>query len=184
MQMKRRSKHSDNDLVALIEEYRATHGNLPHSMDFVAVWALNEGKIQASRRSIVKEVARRLSRAAQHQHHRDPQGRRVRTYHAAKYQRLTTGGQMVFETMWDHIESMSAEHWRVSSSQRLGQIAGECKSLKTDEESFMENNPNGSGYVSNLVFNFEGFVESGAAGLTETLAPSEFSEGFGYGESI
>jgi hypothetical protein len=171
MQMKSPSNNGDHILVDLIEEYRRKHGTLPHNMDFVAAWALNDGKIKPSRRSMVKDVARQLSRAAQHQHHRDRQGRRVRTYHAAKYQRMTANRQLVFETMWDHIETMSADFWRVSSSQRLAQIAGECRSLKKDDDSFIDNNPNATGYVSNLTFNFEPFLDGGSP-ETEGLEPS------------
>jgi hypothetical protein len=90
---------------------------------------------------------------------------------------MTAGGQMVFETTWDHIEKMSAEHWRVSASQRLGQIAGECKSLKTDEDSFLDNNPNAAGYVSNLTFNFDSFVDNGNSAQSEALEQSGFNDG-------
>jgi len=73
--------------------------------------------------------------------------------------------------MWDHIETMNAAFWRVSSSQRLAQIAGECRSLKADDDSFIDNNPNATGYVSNLTFNFEPFLDGGSP-ETEGLEPS------------
>jgi hypothetical protein len=171
MQMKNPSSNGDHFLVDLIEEYRRKHGTLPHNMDFVAAWALNEGKIKPSRRSMIKEVARQFSRAAHRRHHRDQQGRRVRTYHAAKYQKMTANGQLVFETMWDHIETMNTDFWRMSSSQRLSQIAGECRSLKRDDDSFADNNPNAAGYVSNLTFNFEPFLDGGPS-EAEGLEPS------------
>ncbi len=56
-----RSKASDNYLAKLLEEYRSTHGELPHNMDFVSEWALNNKKIQPSRRSAIKDISRLLS---------------------------------------------------------------------------------------------------------------------------
>ncbi len=100
----------------------------------------------------------------------------MRTYHAAKYQRLTKNGQTVFETMWDHLETMSAEHWRISSGQRWGQIEGECKSLKRDEDSFLDNNPNAVGYESHLSFDFEPFLDDDAPVHTEALNASGFTD--------
>ena len=173
MSRKGHNKSYIDNMYDHLQEYRTTHGDGPVRMENVAVWMLNEKKWQPEHRRVLKELARHLSAAARAKHHKDPQGRRVRTMHAAKYPKgQTADGQLLFETMWDHIETMSAEHGRVSFQQRHHQIAGECRSLKRDQDSFNVNNPNAHGHESQLSFNFELDLEEYAQPSVDIVEPS------------
>jgi hypothetical protein len=83
---------------------------------------------------------------------------------------MTAQGQLVFETIWDQLETMSEDHARVSFTQRWDQIAHECRSLKRDNDSFGDNNPHAGGRGVQLMFNFEFAAESVDPTSAETLS--------------
>ena len=106
-------------MMKLVREFQKEEGHAgPLNSADVAVWAINNHKWNPPRRSLVSDLKKRLSRAARRQFHTDKQGRRVRTMHAARYGKATEGGQMVFETIWDELETMSMDHARISYTQR------------------------------------------------------------------
>ena len=81
------------------------------------------------------------------EYYTDDQGRRVRVNHAA---RLMTGEKQ--QTFWDDIRSASRTHMHVSLQQRRDQIVGDCKQLKTDMDSYNENE--NTGEPIQMVFDF------------------------------
>src|SRR5262249_9225970 len=105
--------------------------------------------------SMVSELKKRLSRAANAARYADPQGRRVHAMHAAKVLSALTDGTLVQRTLWDHGKTMSADHAETSFRQRLDQIEGAAVSLKQDCDSFNDNNPNAVGHQIDLFFNLE-----------------------------
>lgn len=137
-----RSNTEDAEMRCLMQAYTDAHGEGPVSMGSIAAWIVNEGKWIPPRSNVISDLKKRLARAARKMHHRDAQGRRVRTMHAAKYQRLTANGQLVFETIWDQLETMSEDHAMVSFTQRYGLIERQSQSLNTDICSFVDNNQN------------------------------------------
>ena len=99
------------------------------------------------------------------------QGRNVRAMHAAKSLMALNDGKVVQKTLWDHLETMSADHAHTSFQQRWDQIAGASVSLKNDQDSFNENNPNAAGKEVYLEFNFEPFVEQETADQKTHMVP-------------
>ena len=161
-------------MIQLMVEYRDEKGHGPINLGFVADWAIRNRGWRPPNRSIRSDLKSRLFRAARMQYHTDRQGRQVRIMHAARYARLTKNGQLVFETIWDHIEKMSAKHGRKSFTQRWDQIANECRSLKRDTDSYRDNNPNAEGQDFQLTFNFEFILDDSFVTETETIEPSNY----------
>jgi hypothetical protein len=86
----------------------------------------------------------------------DPQGRRVRAKHAA----MRLQGEIQL-TLWDDIRTAGKEHMEVAFQQRRQQIVGDCKQLKTDVDSFNDNNKQGA--VIQLTLNFTNDVAEAEA---------------------
>lgn len=89
-----------------------------------------------------------LSKAFREQYHRDPQGRNVRTYHAAR-KKSADDSQGVF---WADLRTAPPEHMELAFHQRRNQIVGECVQLKKDVDSYNENNTDEA--VVQTEFNF------------------------------
>ncbi len=118
----------------IVRTYRDRGLPWPASMRQVASWALDEGLWEPARGTIVGQLAEELARAMREEFYTDPQGREVRTKHAA---RITTGGQQA--TLWDDIRTGDVRHFQITFQQRRQQIVGDCRQLKTDVDSYNEN---------------------------------------------
>ncbi len=163
-----------DSLNDLILSYRRENENGPFSMADIAIWAINNRRWSPQPRRLARELARHLAKAAKLQRHTDPQGRRkVRTYHAARLERAGRRGQMTFEVLWDHINTMSLAHARRSFDQRREQLSGGCRSLDTDIHSFNDNSPNAPEDGLQMSFEFTYEVESQHRKAVERLVSDE-----------
>ena len=135
------------------------------NMKEVAAWAIQNGKWEASRKDAIKQCTHELSRAARDESYTDPQGRRVRKMHAVR-QVIDDDGQQKQMVLWADIENAPPEHMHLSFQQRRGYITGDCKQLKTDLDSFNQNNSHG--VELELSFDFREDLE-------EMDMPSEYS---------
>ena len=77
----------------------------------------------------------------------DPQGRRVRSKHVARY-----GEGEAQIPLWADIKTASREHMEIAFQQRRQQILGDCRRMKTDVDSFNDNY--NSAAPLQMVFNF------------------------------
>ena len=134
-------------LQRVVEEFRSSGQPWPATSNEMAVWAINEGKWHPQRAAMVKKCAEELSDAMREEYFTDPQGRRVRAKHVARY---GTGSSQI--PLWEDIRSASREHMDISFQQRRQQILGDCRRLKTDVDSFNENYC--SGEPIQMVFDF------------------------------
>ena len=82
------------------------------------------------------------------EYYTDSEGRRVRLYHPA---RIKKQGELFTE--WDDIRSASRPHMQLSFQQHRRKIAGECRQLKTDVDSF--NSAHSDEQPIQISFNFE-----------------------------
>jgi hypothetical protein len=114
----------------------------------IAVWGYNAGELQAHSGSIVKQFAREIARALREDYYVDPQGRSVRSNHAAPF--VVEGKQKM---LWDDIRTATPEHMEKSLKLRRQQIVGDCSQLKKDQDSYNDNNTHGA--IIQLSFNFE-----------------------------
>jgi hypothetical protein len=89
---------------------------------------------------LVSLCARDIGRAMRKEKHLDPQGRTVRTMHAARCSRTHDDGTEVQLVLWDDIRSANREHMEIAFQQRRNRLLSGCSQLKTDVDSFNENN--------------------------------------------
>jgi hypothetical protein len=161
------------DLQTIVATYRRVGQKWPASSREIARWAYRNKLWEPQEKNIVDQLARDLSRAMREEFYTDPQGRCVRTKHAARGVDDALSDEEVEppkkQTMlWADIRTDSAEHIIKALQQRRMQIVGDCKQLKTDANSFNDNHP--SGKKIQLVFNFED-------DLAEMEQPTEYDPG-------
>ena len=153
-------KTYDESLVEIIDEYRDIHSDAPLGMRDIALWAVSTGRWKAQPKSHVRELTQHLSRAARKKKLIDPQGRTVRAMHAAKAPgNIDQNGNLVFEVVWDFINTMSQDHAEISFAQRREKLAEGCRALRADADSFKDNNPNAEGALIQTSFDFTFDVE-------------------------
>ncbi|HEX5478395.1 MAG TPA: hypothetical protein VFY79_01615, partial [Dehalococcoidia bacterium] len=93
------------------------------------------GRWQQRPGEAIKLLAEQIARALHDEYYTDPQGRRVRTKHAAR-RRSIDGTQL---DLWDDIRTGSREHFEIAFQQRRHQMVGDAHQLKTDVDSFNDN---------------------------------------------
>ena len=131
----------------LSDEYRAAGGRWPATTNEIAFGAVENGKWIPSKGKLIAECAAELSRGMRETFIKDPQGRTVRSKHAARVKR---DGKQVM--LWDDITSASLEHMAAAFSLRRRQIVGDCYQLKSDVDSYNENY--NEGVPIQMAFNF------------------------------
>ena len=89
-----------------------------------------------------------MAEAMREEYYTDKSGRRVRLYHPARIKRQ---GELFTE--WDDIRSASRPHMHMSFQQHRRMIAGECRQLKTDLDSY--NEAHVDEVAMQISFNFE-----------------------------
>jgi len=135
----------------IVEKYRKETKATLIDMKEVAAWAIKKGLWEASHRDAIKQCAHDLARAARDVYYTDPQGRRVRKNHATR-RSIEKDGEKTQLVLWADIENAPPDHMKLSLQQRRGYIVGDCKQLKTDLDSYNQNNSHG--VEIQLSFNF------------------------------
>jgi hypothetical protein len=131
----------------IIAKYREAGQPWPAAKRSIAAWAVRTGEWQPQPSKLIDQCADEIARAMREEYFTDPQGRRVRAKHAAKF--LQEGRQA---TLWGDIRSEDPRFFAVAFQQRRQQILGECQQLKTDVDSFNDNR--NSGEAIQIVFDF------------------------------
>ena len=176
--MSRKKSNSDmNDaMLKLFDKFKKTHGiSGPSNLWDAATWMVRSREYTPAPIRLIAQCRRQLAIALGSKRRTDAQGRRVKAMHAAKYPRMDKSGQLRFETMWDDGETMIADHAHVSFTQRWYQIAGECRSLKRDMDSWNDNNPNAVGHEIQKSFNFDLEIEDTSDAMVEVFEESSNS---------
>lgn len=124
----------DDKLRDIANRFFEVHQRRQASSREMAAWAIHNGLWEARKTDYIDQCAEHLSRAMREEHYVDPQGRSVRTKHAA---RLTEGAKQ--HTLWADIRTGPRDHIRIALQQRRSQILGDCRQLKYDADSFNEN---------------------------------------------
>lgn len=124
---------SYNDQMAVLaDEYQRETGRTTYMAKEVAAWALDSGRWQPHRDSLLRQFADDLSKAMREQYITDPQGRKVRAKHAIRKE----GEQ---GSLWADIRLATREHMVVAFQQRRHQIVADCRQLSVDVGSYNEN---------------------------------------------
>ncbi len=144
-------------LQDVVQKYREAGQEWPATSRQIARWAYRNKVWEPQETGIISQLARELSRAMREEYYTDPQGRRVRTLHAARRSDVQPmdGDDLSKKqkTLWADIRTDGDANIELALQQRRMQIVGDCKQLKTDVDSFNENHP--SGRKIQMIFNFE-----------------------------
>ena len=120
-------------LRSIADQYFSQHDGVASAKD-IAAWAMRAGKWSPQPGSLIDQCAEELSRAMREDYIIDPQGRTVRTKHAA---RIKENGKQI--TLWADIRTASPKHMERAFGQRRKQILGDCRQLKADVDSYNDN---------------------------------------------
>jgi hypothetical protein len=122
----------NEQLLKIVEDYRASGQPWPASREQIAQWAVDHERYRLTRGMAVAQCADRISRAMGLEHVRDQRGRSVRKYYAAP---VREDGQIVMK--WD---DWNAERpfMEMAAANRRNQILGQCWQLKSDMDSYSE----------------------------------------------
>jgi len=124
-------------MQALVKEYRQSGEPWPATRKVMARWMIRNGKWKGGEDAMLNICARDISRALREEFHTDPQGRRVRTKHAAQFPAPgTEDGQ---QTFWGDIRTEPRPFMVRAFRGRRNQIVGDCIQLNTDVKSFNQN---------------------------------------------
>ena len=118
----------------IVTKYIDSGETWPASTHEIAAWAIRTRRWEAPHASMVDICADQLARAMREEYITDPQGRRVRSKHAARVKRY---GQQI--TLWADIRSADRRHMEIAFQQRRQQIVGDCGQLKRDVDSYNHN---------------------------------------------
>jgi hypothetical protein len=122
----------NDQLVKIVEDYRAAGGAWPASREEIAEWAVAHDRYELTRGMAVRQCAEKLGRAMGLQHIRDKKGRSVRKYYAAP---VREDGQLVMK--WDDWNAPRS-FMEITAASRRNQILGQCWQLKNDLDSYNE----------------------------------------------
>jgi len=154
-------------LQAIVTAYREAGQPWPASKQSIALWAIREGLWEPPPSDAINRLADQLARAMAEEYHTDPQGRLVRSKHAARVR--GDGRQMSW--VWDDVRTAARAHMAVAFQQRRSQIVGDCKQLKTDVDSYNENH--NAGDPIQLILDFTDDVAEAEA--TDVLTKVSYS---------
>lgn len=157
----------------LVEEYREAGEPWPATRMQMARWMIRKNKWDRGEESLVKLCARDIAEALREEFITDPQGRRVRVKHAAKFPAPgTEDGQT---TLWDDIRTAARPFMERAFKGRRDQIVGDCVQLNTDVKSYNENKSSNNPIP--VLFDFRDDVaESEESGKLKDVASAVFDE--------
>lgn len=144
-------------LQDIVNDYIDAGMPWPAGRRAIAAWAISTGRWQPASKSMVDRCAQELAEAMRLEMEIDPQGRTVRAKHCAMITQHEAGGKEVQKRLWFDRETATPELMHRSLQQRRRGVLGDCKQLKTDRDSYNDNNPHGA-HIQ-MSFNFEPDLE-------------------------
>lgn len=146
-------------LQDIVNDYIDAGQPWPADRRTIAAWAVQNRRYSPPRKSEVDMCAKALAEAMRLEMEIDPQGRTVRAKHCAKIKEMDDSGALVQRTLWFD-RNADPELMHISFQQRRKAILGDNRQLKTDLDSYNENNVFGK--KIQLSFNYEDdLIESG-----------------------
>ena len=118
----------------LSDQFFAEHGGNPASAREMARWAMKNGYWSPPPALAEEKCANDFAEAMREQYISAPDGRRIRTKHAARKQ--VNGKQ---QTLWvDMFDAPSRDFMETALQQRRQQVYGDCKQLRNDTDFYNE----------------------------------------------
>ncbi len=133
-------------------KYLEAGGKWPASATDVAEWGVSRGLLQMHRAAVIRHYAEQIAQVWRDEYMTDPQGRRVRVKHAARY---AVDGTQTW--LWDNMPTASHKHMELSFQNKRQQIVMDCHQLKIDVDSYNENF--NEGRTIQMIFDFRNDLE-------------------------
>ena len=144
---------SYKDQIHRVEKrYREAGEKWPAAAVDVAEWGVSKGYLEMHRGAIIRQFAEQIAQIWRDEYMDDPQGRRVRVKHAARY---SIGGVQTW--LWDNMPTATHKHMELSFQNKRQQIVMDCHQLKLDVDSYNENY--NQGRKIQMVFDFRSDLE-------------------------
>jgi hypothetical protein len=149
-------------LQKLVEQYRASGEEWPATTKQIAMWAIRSRFWEPPTKNLVTQCAAEIAAAMRQELFTDPQGRRVRAKHPYITQAELSDGTYEQLYLWIdvHDESAKPEEIEMAFQYSRKLIVGDCKQLRTDVDSYNDNNK--LGHYVEVDFNFEPDLEEAA----------------------
>lgn len=146
-------------LQDIVRDYRASGQPWPTTSKHIAVWAIRSGLWQPPTKNVVSQCAAEISASMRQEFFTDPQGRRVRAKHPYRGAEELSDGTYEQMFLWIDVHDDTAKPEEVEMAFQYGRklIVGDCKQLKTDVDSYNDNNE--SGHYVEVDFNFHPDLE-------------------------
>src|SRR5467141_3645686 len=132
--------------------YLESGGKWPASPTDVAEWGVVRGLLQMHHGAIVRHYAEQIAQVWRDEYMNDPQGRRIRVKHAARY---SIDGVQTW--LWDNMPTATHKHMELSFQNKRQLIVMDCHQLKLDVDSYNENF--NKGRTIQMVFDFRNDLE-------------------------
>ena len=134
-----KKKSYREQLQELVQEYRDVGMPWPAESEQISQWAITKRKWAPRPETLVKRLAKMLSRAMRDETFRDPQGRKVRRKHAVPLSKLTADGVYTQHIFWTDMVDAERDQMHAAFQLRRQQTSGDVKQLATDVDSYNEN---------------------------------------------
>ena len=126
---------SYKDQIKRIEKrYRDAGQKWPASAVDVATWAVGKKLYEMHPAAIIRQFAYQIAQVWRDEYMTDPQNRRVRVKHAARY---SEHGETKW--LWDDMRTATHHHMELSFQHKRQQIVMDCHQLKLDVDSYNDN---------------------------------------------
>jgi hypothetical protein len=145
-------KNKSDFLQDIVEEYRKAGEPWPATARHLAAWAIREGHWKPHAKNLIGQCAGEIAAAMRQEYYTDPQGRRVRKKHAFRATTEMADGTEEQLYLWIDVTDAPHEQVEMAFQYQRKLIVGDCKQLKTDVDSYNDNNSGGH-YVE-VSFNF------------------------------
>jgi hypothetical protein len=139
-------------LRKIVEEYRGTGQKWPATSNAIAAWAIENKKMDVPRRNAIMLCVRELAQAMREDFFADPQNRRVRRKHVVPETIERPDGSHEQFLLWVDILDANPDQMQRAFQYRRNLVLGDCRHLKTDVDSYNDNNRDGA-HIQ-MIFNF------------------------------
>jgi len=140
---KPRQKTKAEFLQDIVNDYIAAGEPWPARRREIAAWAVRHRRWEPPARSRIDQCAQELADAMRAEMKTDPQGRTVRAKYCAKIAEMDDSGDLVQRTLWFDADA-PPNLMHISFQQRRKAILGDNWQLKTDQDSYNDNNKYGA----------------------------------------
>ena len=132
-------------LQQLVERYREAGEDWPATTKQIAMWAIRSKLWSPPTKNLVTQCAGEIAAAMRQEIFTDPQGRRVRAKHPYVSVEQLSDGTYEQQYLWIDVHDETAESDEIDMAFQYGRklIVGDCKQLKTDVDSYNDNNKRG-----------------------------------------